>query len=99
MIPNEIRYNFDTLKRACHQGRLAVLEAKDKQGQPAYVIVALSDSVDKPGDYDMVPFAAMIVGDPYEQFSPPEAPPEPTEHEMFKLEQLLKIEGDDSEQG
>ena len=62
--------NFESIRRACINGDLALLEAQDKAaGEKAALIVAINRY--SGGDSEMVPLARMIDGDPYKQFNPP----------------------------
>jgi hypothetical protein len=62
--------NFDTLKKACRNGDLGLLEAQDaKTGKTVACICAIYR--DEEGEYNMVPLAKMFDGNPYEELNPP----------------------------
>lgn len=61
--------NFDTLQRAFDDGAIALMECKDvKTGELVAVVCAVQKNGD---DVEMVPFARMFDGNPYEQVLPP----------------------------
>lgn len=62
--------NFETLRRACKAGDLALLDCRDKRtGQPARVIVAVHFDG---AEYTFVPLARMFDGNPYDELDPPD---------------------------
>lgn len=62
--------NFEVLKRAAADGNIALMECKDvKTGEYRAVICAVSH-VD--GEFALVPFGHMCLGNPYEDYIPPE---------------------------
>lgn len=61
--------NFITLQRACKDKRLALLDCQDaKTGESTPVILAVNFDGQA---YSFVPLAKMLVGNPYEEFNPP----------------------------
>jgi hypothetical protein len=74
MIPNPYRENFNTLHRAFDDDAACLLECDDlATGKPAYVICAVNR---RGPDYELVPFARLFDGNPYDQLSPPFDTPE-----------------------
>jgi hypothetical protein len=70
MLASGHKDNLDTLIRAAKAGRLAVLECQEKAtGKVVAVLVAIGDNDE--GTLDMVPFATMFDGNPYEVLNPP----------------------------
>lgn len=69
-IAKGYKQNFETLRRACKNGDLALLETKDKSsGAIVYAVVACQHEDD--GEITMVPLAKMFDGNPYDELSPP----------------------------
>jgi len=69
MIPQPQRDNFNTLNRAFADGAACLLECYEKAtGQPAYVICAVNCHGQQA---ELVPFARLFDGNPYELLSPP----------------------------
>jgi hypothetical protein len=69
MIPQPYRDNFTTLHRAFDAGDACLLECHEQTtGKPVYVICAVNHCGE---DYELVPFAQLFNGNPYEQLSPP----------------------------
>jgi len=63
------RANFETLQAACNAGRLALLDCQDaKTGESVPVIVAVNLEGQ---EYEFVPLARLRVGNPYDEFRPP----------------------------
>ena len=61
--------NFHTLERAMEAGRACLMDARRKSdGKSVALICALNQSE---GQYEFVPLAVMIEGNPYELFEPP----------------------------
>lgn len=61
--------NFETLKRAAHDGTLCVMECADAvTGKPVMAICAASFDGKQ---YAMVPLAKLFDGNPYEELLPP----------------------------
>jgi Family of unknown function (DUF6117) len=62
-IPDGIKQNFETLRKAFNNGDIALMECTDKTtGMPAYVVcaVAFDGEEEEGGDaYTLVPFAVM----------------------------------------
>ena len=70
MIPQPQRDNFTTLQRAFDDGAACLLECHDREtGKPAYVICAVNHRGE---EFELVPFARLFDGDPYERLSPPD---------------------------
>jgi len=70
-LKNGDRANFETLKRACANGDLALLECKDKAtGEYRAVICAVNRDDD--GTVMMVPFGHLATDNPFEAYEPPE---------------------------
>lgn len=68
-LPDYHKANFDTIIDAADAGQLALLEATNQAGEPVALICAIN-YVD--GEYQMIPLAQMIEGNPFELFTPPE---------------------------
>jgi hypothetical protein len=69
-IPEGHRTNLTTLARAFENGDEGLLECTDiKTGEPAYVICAIQRDGD---DVELVPFARLFNGSPYDEVRPPE---------------------------
>jgi hypothetical protein len=69
MIPQPYRDNFTTLHRAFDAGDACLLECHEQAtGKPVYIICAVNRCGE---DYDLVPFAQLFNGNPYEQLLPP----------------------------
>lgn len=69
MIGEGYKANFESLQRAFQQEDAALVECTDAEtGKPAYVICAVN-YID--GEYELVPFARMFDGNPYEGLIPP----------------------------
>lgn len=63
--------NFTTLLRAAKEGDLGLLECKDaKTGEYRAVICAFS--MDEHGATTMTPFGHMCLGNPFEDYIPPD---------------------------
>lgn len=61
--------NFETLKRAFADGSVCLMECSDaKTGKPVIAICAVNFDGQ---EYQMVPFAKMFDGNPYEELLPP----------------------------
>lgn len=69
-IPKGHKSNLETLIRAAKAGRLALLDCQDKAtGKPVVVLACISDAPQ--GEFDLVPFARMFDGNPYDELNPP----------------------------
>ena len=69
-ISPSARANFETILRACQEGRLVLLDCQDKAtGKPVVVLAAVGDAPG--GEYDLVPFAKLFEGNPYDELNPP----------------------------
>lgn len=72
-IPKYITENFETLKRAFHDNRVAVMECTEvATGNPAYAICAVADDADDPTKLNFVPFGTMFAVNPFDALLPPE---------------------------
>lgn len=61
--------NFETLKRACANGDLALVDLQEvATGKSVAGVCAIGRDGD---EYTVVPIAIMIAGNPYEMFRPP----------------------------
>jgi hypothetical protein len=69
MIAEGYKNNFKTLCRAIRSGDVCLMECTDAAtGNPAVVVCA----VQRDGDsFEMVPFAKLFDGNPYEELLPP----------------------------
>ena len=64
------RANFDTLKRACENGHLAMVECLHvPSSKLAAVVCAIGF---KDGQYEIVPLARMLEGNPFDEYQPPD---------------------------
>ncbi len=83
-LPNGHKTNFDVLTHAFASGRVVLAECANKQtGEPVAIVCAINQ-----GDGDnvnLVPFAEMLAGDPFEYLNPP-APAS-----SFELDQLQEL--------
>jgi hypothetical protein len=69
-IEEGYKTNFETLMRAAKEGRMILADCRDKKtGKPVRVIAAVSDS--GTGEFDIIPFARMFDGNPFEELDPP----------------------------
>jgi hypothetical protein len=76
MIPQPHRDNFDTLNQAFSDGAACLLECHERAtGKPVYVVCAVNR---RGPDYELVPFARLFDGSPYELLTPPEEMAEPS---------------------
>lgn len=70
MIPKHHSANFQTLARAFDERRVCLMECNDaKTNEPVYAICMVN--VDGDRNYEMIPVAQLIEGNPYEQLTPP----------------------------
>jgi len=70
MLSDTDRANFDTLQRASRRGDVLLMECQlVATGQPVPVLCAVNPGADN--DLELVPFAMLFSGNPYEQVSPP----------------------------
>lgn len=70
-IVQKHKENFETLRRAFLDDRVALLECTDKKtGEKVAVIVALNQEENE--EIGFVPFAAFYNENPYERLEPPE---------------------------
>jgi len=66
--------NFETLERASADGRLALVECRDaKTGELVPAVCAIGNA--EGGEFQIVPLARMLDGNPFETLVPPEASP------------------------
>ena len=72
MIPEAHKKNFDSLIDAFGDKSICLLECRDAQtGQPVYAICAVNQVQDK---LDLVPFARMFDGNPFDELLAPDLP-------------------------
>jgi Family of unknown function (DUF6117) len=72
-IPDSYRHNFRNMLRAASDGRLALLECRDRQAQAVtYVVVMVSDVQGDDGSFDLVPVARLFDANPYDELDPPD---------------------------
>lgn len=64
------RANYDTLRRACSAGDLALVECTDHGGQYVAVLAAVAYDATT-GEYCLTPLVRMFDGNPYDQVQPP----------------------------
>jgi hypothetical protein len=70
MLSEVDRANFDTLQRASRRGDVLLMECQQvATGEPAPVLCAVNPGTDN--TLQLVPFAMLLTGNPYEQVSPP----------------------------
>lgn len=70
MIPAHHGTNLSTILRAAGDGRLALLEVRERAtGATRVALVAVGD--DGAGGFEFTPFALMIDGNPFELLDPP----------------------------
>jgi hypothetical protein len=63
--------NFETLKRACDDGNLALLSSKRKSdGKDVALVCAVNWDADG-GEYEVVPLAVLVEGNPFDEFEAP----------------------------
>jgi len=61
--------NFQTLARAFEDNNCCLVECTDREtGKPVITVCAVQE---RDGVYEMVPFAKMFDGNPYEELDPP----------------------------
>jgi Family of unknown function (DUF6117) len=77
-IQKSDKINFASIKDAAAHGRLALMRCIDRHtGQPVTVICGVNiTGQEETQTYEMVPFARMFEGDPYDSVFPP-VPPNP----------------------
>jgi hypothetical protein len=68
-IPQAHRDNFETMRKACFNGDLSLMECEDSNGNPVFVI-CMNNRYEN-GDVEFVPVAKMFDNDPYEEVFPP----------------------------
>ena len=69
-IPDHHKENFEMLLQAFKHEHVSIVECKDNFTEKPVIVVAASFR-DKNGAYNMVPFAKMFEGNPYEEVTPP----------------------------
>ena len=70
MLSDVDRTNFDTLQRASRRGDVLLMECQlVTTGQLVPVLCAVNSDADR--NLQLVPFAMLFTGNPYEQVSPP----------------------------
>lgn len=72
-IPDTIKANFTTLSKAMDATDVCVMSAVRKADRkPVWLICAVNYNSDEKGqEYEFVPLAEMIDGNPYELYDPP----------------------------
>ena len=69
-IEKGYRENFETLRRACKNDDLALVDCQDKTtGKPVRVLCAMQTEDD--GEISMIPLARLFDGNPYDELNPP----------------------------
>lgn len=68
-IPKHVSERFDILTRAFANRDTAVIETTNKAGALVYLLVATQKS--RGGMIDIIPFAQMIDGNPFDLYNPP----------------------------
>jgi Family of unknown function (DUF6117) len=69
-IPKGHKANLETLIRAAKAGRLVLLDCQEKStSKPVTVLACVSDAPN--GEFDLIPFARLFDGNPYEELNPP----------------------------
>lgn len=64
--------NFQTLERAFDDGNVAIVECTDRAtGEKVPVLCTVQPSGDEAAPIEMVPFAKLFVGNPYDEIDPP----------------------------
>ncbi len=87
-ISKGYKSNFETLKRAHNDGRLALMECQDKKTKKkVYVICAVSSDPEGGEAVDMVPLAKLFDGNPYGELNPPDPGKKDGFIDMSKLEE------------
>jgi hypothetical protein len=61
--------NFQTLSKAFEAGHVCLMECTDKITKAKVNVICAVNMVD--GEYEMVPFARMFDGNPYDELDPP----------------------------
>lgn len=69
MIKEGYKHNFETLKVACRNGDLALLECTDKETGKEVVTICAVQKVNN--EYIFTPLAKMFDGNPYEELNAP----------------------------
>lgn len=70
MIGEADKDNFETIKEACGNGHLTLMEATRKSDGKMVALVCAVGRDDE--DFIMTPLAVMVEGNPFEDFEPPE---------------------------
>ena len=70
--------NLETIIRAAKDGRLALVECTDRLSKEPVAVLCAIGGPDDLGEYEIVPFARMFEGNPYDQLDPPEVPDKPS---------------------
>jgi hypothetical protein len=69
MLQKGHKANFETLRRAFDEGQACLLDCTDRAtGKPVAVICAVNEVE---GEFELVPFAKMFDGNPYDEVDPP----------------------------
>lgn len=69
-IQNGYKANFETLKRAAHDGDLALMECADKVTGKTVVVICAVGRGRVAGEYVFSPLAKMFDGNPYDELNP-----------------------------
>jgi hypothetical protein len=69
MIEEGYRGNFESLRRAFANGDVCLAECTDKVTGKTVIVICAVQKVDE--EIELVPFAKMFDGDPYEEVDPP----------------------------
>jgi len=68
-IAEGYKANFHTLTRAFDNEQVCLMECTDKITKNKVMVICAIQMVD--GEYEMVPFAKLFDGNPYEELDPP----------------------------
>jgi hypothetical protein len=76
-ISKGYKANFQTLSRAFDNDRVCLMECTDKVTKKKVMVICAVQMVGE--EYEMVPFAKLFDGNPYEELDPPnpDEPPKP----------------------
>lgn len=68
-IAKGYKANFHTLNQAFLDGRVCLMECTDKITKAKVNVICAVNEVE--GEYEMVPFAKLFEGNPYDELDPP----------------------------
>jgi len=74
-IPVGHKDNFQTLVRAFNNGQVCLLECTDKTTRNKVMVICAVQKVGE--EFELVPFAKMFDGNPYDEVEPPEDSDDP----------------------